>query len=115
LVSWLSREMHSFAQRNDNTCRKNKMHCMRSSNLMLCMFVARLRNPQLGSGIACGTCSSTWRKGPLYLPVWPANEQVTLQRKQTNWTVKFQNGEQRTFDATTGKLLTISDRNGNTA
>ncbi len=32
-------------------------------------------------------------QGPLYVPVSPANEPVTLQRKQTNWTVKFQNGE----------------------
>ena len=52
--------------------------------------------------------------GVPYVPVSPANEAVTLLRKQTNWTVKFQNGEQRTFDVTTGKLLTISDRNGNT-
>jgi YD repeat-containing protein len=52
--------------------------------------------------------------GNHYVPVSPANEAVTLISKQTNWTVQFQNGEQRTFDLTTGKLLSISDRNGNT-
>jgi YD repeat-containing protein len=30
------------------------------------------------------------------------------------WTILFQNGEQRRFDSTTGKLTTIIDRNGNT-
>lgn len=52
--------------------------------------------------------------GNVYAPVSPANEHVTLIQKQTNWTIQFQNGEQRTFDLTTGKLQTISDRNGNT-
>lgn len=32
----------------------------------------------------------------------------------TNWTLTFQNGETRTFDGTTGKMLSIVDRNGNT-
>jgi YD repeat-containing protein len=50
----------------------------------------------------------------LYVPVSPADQAVTLYHKQTNWTVAFQNGEQRTFDLTSGKLLSISDRNGNT-
>ncbi len=52
--------------------------------------------------------------GNLYVPVSPANEAVTLTQTQTNWTVQFQNGEQRTFDLTSGKLLSIIDRNGNT-
>jgi YD repeat-containing protein len=51
--------------------------------------------------------------GNQYVPVSPANEAVTLIYKQTNWTVAFQNGEQRTFDLITGKMLSISDRNGN--
>jgi YD repeat-containing protein len=32
----------------------------------------------------------------------------------TTWTLNFQNGEQRIFDATSGRLLSIADRNGNT-
>lgn len=52
--------------------------------------------------------------GNLYVPVSPANEAVTLTQTQTNWTIQFQNGGERTFDLTTGKLLSISDRNGNT-
>ena len=58
--------------------------------------------------------SSAAPDGNTYLPVSPANEAVRLVYKQTNWTVAFQNGEQRTFDLTSGKLLSISDRNGNT-
>jgi YD repeat-containing protein len=58
--------------------------------------------------------SSAGSNGNTYVPVSPANEAVTLIYKQTNWTVAFQNGEQRTFDLTSGKLLSIADRNGNT-
>lgn len=54
------------------------------------------------------------QNGNLYVPVSPANEAVTMTQTQTNWTVQFQNEEQRTFDLTSGKLLSISDRNGNT-
>lgn len=54
------------------------------------------------------------QNGNLYVSVSPANEAVTLTQTQTNWTVQFENGEQRTFDLTSGKLLSISDRNGNT-
>lgn len=50
----------------------------------------------------------------VYVPVSPANEAVTVYHKQTNWSVTFQNGEQRTFDLTSGRLLSIADRNGNT-
>lgn len=53
--------------------------------------------------------------GNLYVPVSPAKKAVTLTQTQTNWTLQFQNGEQRTFDLTSGKLLSISDRNGNTS
>ena len=52
--------------------------------------------------------------GNLYVPVSHANEAVTLTQTQTNWTVQLQNGEHRIFDLTSGKLLSISDRNGNT-
>jgi hypothetical protein len=48
--------------------------------------------------------SSAGSNGNIYVPVSPANEAVTLIYKQTNWTVAFQNGEQRTFDLTSGKL-----------
>jgi YD repeat-containing protein len=32
----------------------------------------------------------------------------------SNWTITFQNGETRIFDSSTGKLMSIVDRNGNT-
>lgn len=42
------------------------------------------------------------------------SESPTLSQMPTVWTLKFQNGEQRTFDRTSGLLLFITDRNGNT-
>ena len=44
----------------------------------------------------------------------PANVRATLVEGATNWTLTFQNGEQRLFDNTTGHLTAIIDRNGNT-
>lgn len=53
-----------------------------------------------------------------YVVAGPANKTATLAMTTTNnantWTLTFQNGEQRTFDQTSGKLLSIADRNGNT-
>jgi YD repeat-containing protein len=43
----------------------------------------------------------------------PANVVATLVEGATNWTLTFQNGEQRLFDNTTGHLTAIIDRNGN--
>jgi YD repeat-containing protein len=41
--------------------------------------------------------------------------QVTnMSQGATNWTITFQNGEQRIFNATSGSLMSITDRNGNT-
>jgi YD repeat-containing protein len=48
-----------------------------------------------------------------FVPVSPANVSATL--SQPSYTLlKFQNGEQRQFDPTTGLLTAIVDRNGNT-
>jgi YD repeat-containing protein len=44
----------------------------------------------------------------------PANQTATLALGTSNWTLTFQNGEQRVFDGTSGNLLSITDRNGNT-
>lgn len=44
----------------------------------------------------------------------PANVSATLVFGPTYWTLTFQNGEQRVFDETSGNLLEIIDRNGNT-
>jgi YD repeat-containing protein len=49
-----------------------------------------------------------------YVTVGPANKTAALNENLTNWTMVFENGEQRVFDLTTGKLLSIADRNGNT-
>lgn len=42
------------------------------------------------------------------------NQSLTLTQAPSNWILVFQNGEQRLFDGTSGKLLSITDRNGNT-
>lgn len=44
----------------------------------------------------------------------PANVNATLVQGNTYWTITFQNGEQRLFDNTSGSLIAIIDRNGNT-
>ena len=46
--------------------------------------------------------------------VAPANVSATLTQGSSYWTLTFQNGEQRRFDNTSGKLTAIIDRNGNT-
>jgi YD repeat-containing protein len=52
--------------------------------------------------------------GAGYAVAAPANETATLTEGASNWTMVFKNGEQRTFDLQSGKLLSITDRNGNT-
>lgn len=44
----------------------------------------------------------------------PANIAATISQGTSYTTVTFQNGEQRRFDNTTGNLIAILDRNGNT-
>jgi YD repeat-containing protein len=44
----------------------------------------------------------------------PANVIATLVQGASYWTITFQNGEQRRFDNTSGNLVAIIDRNGNT-
>lgn len=59
-----------------------------------------------------GLASGSW---PLsYVMVAPANGNITLSYDGTYWTLSFNTGEKRIFDATTGHLLSMSDRNGNT-
>lgn len=43
----------------------------------------------------------------------PANASATLVPGSPYWTLTFQNGERRMFDNTSGKLVSIIDRNGN--
>ncbi len=50
----------------------------------------------------------------LYAVASPADQTATLAQTTSNWTLTFKNGEQRVFDATSGNLLSIVDRNGNT-
>lgn len=61
-----------------------------------------------GSFWSFGSNGSTWSIAA------PANIIATLVTGSPNWTITFQNGEQRVFDGITGKLLSIIDRNGNT-
>jgi YD repeat-containing protein len=57
-----------------------------------------------------GTDSSTAN----YLLAGPRNGNATAQVDASKWTLALKSGEQKTFDRTTGVLLTSSDRNGNT-
>jgi len=50
---------------------------------------------------------------PKYKIAAPADQSVSLQYSTTQWTLTFKNGEKRLFDATSGSLTTIVDRNGN--
>ena len=50
----------------------------------------------------------TWRVAA------PANIAATLAMGSNYWTITFQNGEQRLFDNSSGHLIAIIDRNGNT-
>jgi YD repeat-containing protein len=52
--------------------------------------------------------------GQTFNPVAPANSGASLFQGSTTWTLTFKSGEQRVFDATSGNLLSIMDRNGNT-
>lgn len=65
-------------------------------------------------GRADGTFWSFGYNAGVYSVAAPANVTATLVPGTTNWTLTFQNGEQRLFDNTTGHLTTIIDRNGNT-
>jgi len=49
-----------------------------------------------------------------FMPIAPGNVTAALFQAYAAWTLIFQNGEQRVFDGTSGKLLSITDRNGNT-
>jgi len=49
-----------------------------------------------------------------FRPAAPSNVTAALFYSATAWTLIFQNGEQRIFDGTSGNLLSITDRNGNT-
>jgi YD repeat-containing protein len=44
----------------------------------------------------------------------PANVIATLTQGASYWTITFQNGEQRRFGNTSGNLIAVIDRNGNT-
>jgi YD repeat-containing protein len=52
--------------------------------------------------------------GGVWTPAAPANASATLVQGTSAWILTFQNREQRQFDLTTGHLLSITDRNGNT-
>lgn len=49
-----------------------------------------------------------------YLVMVPANDGDSLLWDGANWTVTFKSGEKRMFSGTTGSLMSIIDRNGNT-
>jgi YD repeat-containing protein len=53
-------------------------------------------------------------QGPGFRVAAPANQNVSLMQGASYWTMTFQDGEQRLFDNTSGNLIAIIDRNGNT-
>jgi YD repeat-containing protein len=61
---------------------------------------------------------SFWSFGWTSYDVWnlaaPQNVAATLIKGSSYWTITFQNGEQRQFSNTSGSLVAIIDRNGNT-
>jgi len=61
-----------------------------------------------GSVWSFGTTSGGWGVAA------PASASALLTYGAAYWTLTFQNGEQRRFNSTTGSLIAIIDRNGNT-
>ena len=50
----------------------------------------------------------------IYMPAAPANDKTTITDGSPNWTMAFKDGTQRLFNGSTGLLVGIVDRNGNT-
>jgi YD repeat-containing protein len=65
-------------------------------------------------GRSDGSFWSFGYSGGVYQVAAPANITATLVQATNSWTLTFQNGGQRLFDGTTGKLTAIVDRNENT-
>lgn len=61
-----------------------------------------------------GFSTSDSNGNPVFAVAGSTGQSTTLTQGPANWTLVFQNGEQRIFDRTSGKLLSITDRNGNT-
>ena len=65
-----------------------------------------------------GFSSTDVAGNPMFSVAGPATEDATLDQKvlqaNPNWTLVFQSGETRIFDYFSGKLLSVTDRNGNT-
>ena len=65
-----------------------------------------------------GFSSTDVAGNPMFSVAGPATENATLDQKvlqaNPNWTLVFQSGETRVFDYYSGKLLSVTDRNGNT-
>jgi YD repeat-containing protein len=108
----------------------NSMWPANYSNLQLGIFGPGWRSTYeervfVGSGNAANYMvyaradGGLWFFGPANGSTWklatPGSLTATLtQNGTTSWILTFQNGEQRTFSYTSGSLLSIADRNGNT-
>jgi YD repeat-containing protein len=71
-----------------------------------------------GSAWAFGFTGWDGFGNPTYAPAGPANQVATIIQYNQNpnnatWALLLQNGEQRVFDFNSGKLLSVTDRNGN--
>lgn len=61
-----------------------------------------------------GNFWSFYNNGTAWVVVAPENVTATLALGTSYWTLTFQNGEKRLFDISSGNLISIIDRNGNT-
>jgi YD repeat-containing protein len=68
-----------------------------------------------GSFISFAYLGPAWLMagGPAGNPNNNVAELTKMSQNATNWTITFQDGEQRIFNATSGSLMSITDRNGN--
>jgi YD repeat-containing protein len=69
-----------------------------------------------GSFISFAYMGPVWEiaGGPTGNPNNNVLQVTNMSQGTTNWTITFQDGEQRIFSKTSGSLMSISDRNGNT-
>lgn len=68
-----------------------------------------------GSFVSFAYLGPVWEiaGGPTGNPNSNVLQVTNMAQNSTNWTITFKNGEQRVFSATSGSLLSITDRNGN--
>jgi YD repeat-containing protein len=67
-----------------------------------------------GGGSVSSFAASSVGVQNVYSAAVPQTDKTTITDGSPNWTVQYENGEKHLFDATSGYLVAIVDRNGNT-